>query len=112
MRRYVRDAGSLLEQLNALIRCDVTTRNEKKARQIQRRIDELEDRIVVLREQEELDAIRPPIDGNRVMEILGIPPSPQVGEIMDMLLEHRLDEGPYSEEEAERLVREWAENTT
>jgi poly(A) polymerase len=112
VRRYVRDAGPLLDQLNALIRCDVTTRNEKKARQIQNRIDELEERIVELREREELDAIRPPIDGNRVMEILGIPPGPQVGEIMDMLLEHRLDEGPYSEEEAERLVREWAESKT
>lgn len=109
VRRYVRDAGPLLDRLNVLVRCDVTTRNEKRARQIQRRIDELEERITVLREQEELDSIRPPIDGNRVMEILGIPPGPQVGEVMDMLLEHRLDEGPYSEDEAERLVREWAE---
>lgn len=105
VRRYVRDAGPLLDRLNTLVRCDVTTRNEKRARQIQRRIDELEDRIAVLREQEELDSIRPPIDGNRVMEILGIPPGPQVGEVMDMLLEHRLDEGPYSEEEAAELVR-------
>jgi poly(A) polymerase len=108
VRRYVRDAGPLLDRLNTLVRCDVTTRNEKKARQIQNRIDELEERIAVLREQEELDSIRPPIDGNRVMKILGIRPGPQVGEIMDMLLEYRLDEGPYSEEEAERLVREWA----
>lgn len=108
VRRYVRDAGPLLERLNTLVRCDVTTRNEKKARQIQRRIDELEDRIAELRQQEELDAIRPPIDGHRVMEILGIPPGPTVGQAMDMLLEHRLDEGPYSEEEAERLVRDWA----
>ena len=108
VRRYVRDAGALLDRLNTLVRCDVTTRNEKRARQIQNRIDELEERIAVLREQEELDALRPPIDGNRVMEILGIPPGPMVGDVMDMLLEHRLDEGPYSEEEAERLVREWA----
>jgi poly(A) polymerase len=107
VRRYVRDAGPLLDRLNTLVRSDVTTRNEKKARQIQRRIDELEERITELREQEELDAIRPPIDGNRVMEILGIPPGPEVGDVMDMLLEHRLDEGPYSEDEAERLVREW-----
>lgn len=109
VRRYVRDAGPLLDRLNTLVRCDVTTRNEKRARQIQRRIDELEERIAVLREQEELDSIRPPIDGNRVMEILGIPPGPKVGEVMDFLLEHRLDHGPYSEEEAERLVRDWAE---
>jgi poly(A) polymerase len=107
VRRYVRDAGPLLDQLNALVRCDVTTRNEKKARQIQRRIDELEERIAVLREQEELDAIRPPIDGNRVMEILEIGPGRVVGQVMDFLLEHRLDDGPYSEEEAERLVLEW-----
>lgn len=109
VRRYVRDAGPLLDRLNTLVRCDVTTRNEKRARQIRRRIDELEERIEVLREQEELDAIRPPIDGNRVMEILDIPPGPKVGEVMDMLLEYRLDEGPYSEEEAETLVRAWAE---
>ena len=108
VRRYVRDAGPLLDRLNQLVRADVTTRNEKKARAIQRRIDELEDRIAELREQEELDAIRPPIDGNRVMELLGIPPGPEVGEVMDLLLEHRLDHGPYSEEEAERLVRDWA----
>jgi poly(A) polymerase len=109
VRRYVRDAGPLLDQLNDLVRCDVTTRNEKKARQIQRRIDELEERIAALREQEELDSIRPPIDGNRVMEILGIDPSPVVGQVMDYLLEHRLDHGPYDEDEAERLTREWAE---
>jgi poly(A) polymerase len=113
VRRYVRDAGPLLDRLNTLVRCDVTTRNEKKARQIQRRIDELEERIVVLREQEELDAIRPPIDGNQVMEILGISPGPEVGEVMKMLLDHRLDEGPYDEDEAERLVREyWEANST
>ena len=108
VRRYVRDAGDLLQRLNDLVRSDVTTRNEKKARQIQRRIDELEERIAELREREELDAIRPPIDGNRVMEILGIGPGRQVGEAVDFLLEHRLDHGPYSEEEAEELLRAWA----
>jgi poly(A) polymerase len=107
VRRYVRDAGELLQRLNDLVRSDVTTRNEKKARQIQRRIDELEERIADLRQREELDAIRPPIDGNRVMEILGIGPGRQVGEAMDFLLEHRLDHGPYSEVEAEKLLREW-----
>lgn len=109
VRRYVRDAGPLLERLNTLVRCDVTTRDPKKARAVERRIDELAERIAVLREQEELDSIRPPIDGHAVMAFLGIPPGPLVGEIMDLLLEHRLDEGPYSEEEAYRLVREWAE---
>ena len=109
VRRYVRDAGPLLERLNLLVRADVTTRDPKKARTVERRIDELEERIAVLREQEELDAIRPPIDGHAVMAFLGIPPGPMVGEVMDLLLEYRLDEGPYSEEEAFRLVRQWAE---
>ena len=109
VRRYVRDAGALLDRLNLLVRSDVTTANEKRARQIQRRIDELEERIADLREREELDAIRPPIDGNRVMELLDIPPGPVVGEAMNMLLDHRLDEGPYSEEEAEELLRAWWE---
>ena len=109
VRRYVRDAGPLLDRLNLLVRADVTTRDPKKARSVERRIDELEERIAVLREQEELDSIRPPIDGHAVMAFLGIPPGPMVGEVMDLLLEHRLDEGPYAEEEAYRLVREWAE---
>lgn len=108
VRRYVRDAGALLEPLNLLVRSDVTTRNEKKARSIQRRIDELEVRIAELREQEELDAIRPPIDGNDVMALLDIPPGPVVGEVMEMLMEHRLDHGPFTRAEAEALVRDWA----
>ena len=107
VRRYVRDAGDLLQRLNDLVRSDVTTRNEKKARQIRRRIDELEDRIADLRQREEIDAIRPPIDGHRVMEILDLPPGPRVGDAMGFLLEHRLDHGPYSEEEAEDLLKEW-----
>ena len=109
VRRYARDAGPLLDRLNTLVRSDVTTRDPKKARAVERRIAELEERIAVLRQQEELDAIRPPIDGHAVMALLGIRPGPLVGEVMDLLLEYRLDEGPYSEEEAYRLVREWAE---
>lgn len=107
VRRYVRDAGPLIDKLNELVRCDVTTRNEKRARQIQRRIDELEDRIVELREREALDALRPPIDGNDVMEHLGLSPGPQVGAIMRMLTEHRIEHGPYSEGEAYELVDRW-----
>jgi poly(A) polymerase len=68
----------------------------------------LEERIAELRSREELDRIRPPIDGTRVMEHLGLKPGPLVGEAMDMLLEHRLDEGPYDEEEALRLLDAWA----
>ena len=108
VRRYVRDAGPLLDRLNALVRADVTTRNAKRARTIQRRIDELEERIADLREREELEAIRPPIDGNTVMEHLGIGPGPVVGEAMSMLLEHRLDHGPYDRETALSLLDEWA----
>jgi poly(A) polymerase len=107
VRRYVRDAGPLLERLNELVRCDVTTRNARRARAIERRIDELETRIAALREQEELDALRPPIDGNDVMEYLDLQPGPVIGDIMKILYEHRIDHGPYSEEEAFALLDEW-----
>jgi poly(A) polymerase len=109
VRRYVRDAGPLLDRLNVLVRCDVTTANPKRARAIQRGIDDLEERITDLAQREELASIRPPIDGHHVMARLGIAPGPLVGEAMDMLLEYRLDEGPYSEEEAYRLLDEWWE---
>lgn len=109
VRRYVRDAGPLLERLNTLVRCDVTTASPKRERAILRRIDELEERIAALREQEELDAMRPPIDGHRVMRFLGVGPGPVVGRAMRMLLEHRIDEGPYTEDEALDLLRDWAE---
>ena len=108
VRRYVRDAGPLLDDLNQLVRCDVTTANAGRALKIQRRIDELEGAIADLRGREELAAIRPPINGHTVMQHLGIPPGPAIGEIMDMLLEYRLEHGPYSEEMALTLVDEWA----
>ena len=107
VRRYVRDAGPLLEDLNLLVRSDVTTRNVKLERTIQHRIDELEQRIEELREQEELDRLRPPIDGNDVMAHLGIKPGPRVGVAMNLLLEHRIDEGPYTPEEAYELLDNW-----
>src|SRR5690606_3725480 len=93
VRRYVRDAGHLLDRLNELVRCDVTTANQRRARAIQQRIDELEERIAILAEQEELSRLRPPIDGRKVMAYLGIEPGPLVGEVMDMLLERRIEEG-------------------
>ena len=108
VRRYVRDAGPLLVDLNELVRCDVTTRNLRRERTIRRRIDELEERIAVLREEEELDALRPPIDGNQVMQHLGLEPGRQVGEIMKMLYEKRIEDGPYTEEEAFALLDEWS----
>jgi poly(A) polymerase len=107
VRRYARDAGPLLADLNELTRCDCTTRNERKARMLAARMDALEVRIAELREQEELDKLRPDIDGKRVMEVLGIGPGKPVGEALAMLLEARLDEGPLGEEEAERRVRAW-----
>ena len=108
VRRYVRDAGPLLEPLNHLVRQDCTTRNKAKARALDRRIDELEARIAQLREQEELDRIRPPLDGRRVMAFLGVEPGPIVGEALDHLLEIRLDEGPIDEDDAYRRLAEWA----
>jgi poly(A) polymerase len=107
VRRYARDAGHLLDELNELTRCDCTTRNERRARMLANRMDALEARIAELREKEELAAIRPDIDGNRVMELLGIGPGPVVGDALDMLLEARLEEGPLGVEEAERRLLEW-----
>jgi len=110
VRRYVRDAGPLLERLNLLTRSDCTTRNEARARALARRMDELERRIEELRAQEELDAIRPDLDGRQVMEILGIPPGPGVGRALGFLLELRLDEGPLGPQEATRRLLEWWES--
>jgi poly(A) polymerase len=107
VRRYVRDAGPLLPLLNELVRCDVTTRNAKRARAISRRIDELEVRIDELGKLEELSALRPPIDGHEVIAHLELQPGPIVGEVMKMLYEHRIDHGPYSREEAFALLDEW-----
>jgi poly(A) polymerase len=112
VRRYVRDAGNLLDELNHLQRCDCTTRNPNRARALQRRMDELERRIADLREQEELDAIRPPLDGRQVMEHLGVKPGRIVGEALDFLLEARLDEGPMSEAEAYERLDAWAAERT
>jgi poly(A) polymerase len=108
VRRYVRDAGPLLDRLNELTRCDCTTRNPNKARALGRRMDELEARIADLRAQEELDAIRPDLDGTQVMEELGLPPGRDVGRALAFLLELRMDEGPLGEDEArKRLVAWW-----
>jgi poly(A) polymerase len=107
VRRYVHDAGHLLNDLNELVRCDVTTRNKRRERAISRGIDELEERIAELREKEELDALRPPIDGNQVMEHLGLEPGRQVGEIMRMLYERRVEDGPYSEARAYEMIDQW-----
>jgi poly(A) polymerase len=108
VRRYVRDAGPLLDRLNFLVRADCTTRNAFKARQLAAYSDELEERIARLEAEEELASIRPPLDGRQVMELLGIPPGPLVGKALAHLLELRLDRGPMSEEEAAAELRKWA----
>jgi poly(A) polymerase len=107
VRRYVRDAGPLLDRLNVLTRADCTTRNPQKARALARRMDELEQRIADLRAQEELDALRPELDGREVMARLGIPPGPDVGRALAFLLDLRLDEGLLGPEEAGRRLDEW-----
>lgn len=108
VRRYVRDAGHLLEKLNELVRCDVTTANPRREMAIQASLDELEERIGELAAEEEIAKLRAPIDGHQVMAYLGIEPGPLVGEIMDILLEKRIDDGPYPVEEAYDTVRKWA----
>jgi poly(A) polymerase len=109
VRRYVRDAGPLLEQLNELTRCDCTTRNARKAMLLSARMDALEARIAELRAREELESIRPDLDGRQVMDHLGIGPGRAVGEALAMLLEARLDEGPLGEDEARRRLTTWWE---
>ncbi len=108
VRRYVRDAGPLLDDLNELTRCDCTTRDARKAAALGRRMDELVDRIAELREREELAKIRPALDGNEVMQLLGVAPGPIVGEALDFLLELRLEEGPMSEDDARERLVAWA----
>ncbi|OZB89709.1 MAG: CCA tRNA nucleotidyltransferase, partial [Microbacterium sp. 14-71-5] len=107
VRRYVRDAGDQLERLHILTRADVTTRNKRKAGRLAAAYDDIEARIAALREQEEIDAIRPELDGNDVQRILGIAPGREVGEAYRFLLELRLDEGLIGPEAAEQRLRDW-----
>ncbi|MGV9280570.1 CCA tRNA nucleotidyltransferase [Streptomyces sp. NPDC003730] len=107
VRRYVRDAGPLLDRLHKLTRSDCTTRNKRKASALSRAYDGLEERIAQLQEQEELDAIRPDLDGNQIMEVLGVRPGPAVGQAYKHLLELRLENGPMSHDAAVAALREW-----
>jgi poly(A) polymerase len=107
VRRYVRDAGDQLERLHILTRADVTTRNRRKADQLAFAYDDLEERIAVLAEEEELQAVRPDLNGEQIMRILDLKPGPEVGRAYAFLLELRLDEGPLDAEEAERRLRAW-----
>ncbi|MDH5278438.1 MAG: HDIG domain-containing protein, partial [Actinomycetota bacterium] len=113
VRRYVRDAGPLLDRLHRLTRADCTTRNQRRAAALTRAYDALEARIGALAQAEELAAIRPDLDGRQIMATLGVPPGPEVGEAYRFLLELRLDRGPLSEEEAKaELLRWWAQRDT
>ncbi|EKA59907.1 tRNA adenylyltransferase [Janibacter hoylei PVAS-1] len=107
VRRYVTDAGPLLERLHRLTRADCTTRNQRKAARLRRAYDDLEERIVELQEQEELDRVRPELDGHQIAQILDIDPGPVLGEAYRYLLQVRLDEGPIGEEAAADRLRAW-----
>ena len=110
VRRYVRDAGPLLDKLNQLTRADCTTRNERKAREFAALQDQLEERIARLAEQENLDAMRPPLDGAQVMEHLHLQPGPDVGRALAYLMEVRMDRGPIAAAEAIELLDAWAKD--
>lgn len=107
VRRYVRDAGAELERLHILTRADVTTRNKRKALRLAAAYDDIERRIAELAAQEELDAMRPELDGNQIQRILGIAPGREVGEAYRFLLDVRLDEGLIGPDEAERRLTDW-----
>lgn len=109
VRRYVTDAGPLLERLHRLTRSDCTTRNVRKARRLSEAYDDLEERIARLQEQEELDAIRPDLDGTQIMAILGIGPGREVGAAYKHLLELRMEHGPVGEDAAREALLAWWE---
>lgn len=107
VRRYVRDAEGQLLRLHALTRADVTTRNRRKADRLAHAYDDLEQRIKVLQEQEELDSLRPELDGAAIMELLNLKPGPEVGQAYKYLMEIRLDEGEIGRAEAEKRLLSW-----
>ncbi|MFF4137777.1 CCA tRNA nucleotidyltransferase [Streptomyces mirabilis] len=107
VRRYVRDAGPLLDRLHKLTRSDCTTRNKRKATALSQAYDGLEERIAELQEQEQLDSIRPDLDGNQIMEILGIGPGPAIGQAYKFMLELRLENGPMEHDAAVTALKEW-----
>jgi poly(A) polymerase len=109
VRRYVRDAGPLLTRLHVLTRADCTTRNRAKAARLDRAYDSLEQRIAELSEQEELARLRPDLDGNDIMRVLGVPPGPVVGRARNFLLELRINAGELGRERATQELLRWAE---
>jgi poly(A) polymerase len=107
IRRYVRDAGEQLVRLHILTRSDVTTRNKRKADQLSHAYDDLEKRIAIVMEQEELNAMRPDLTGEEIMDILGLKPGPKVGKAYKYLLELRIENGPMGPEKAKEALLEW-----
>jgi poly(A) polymerase len=108
VRRYATDAGPLLERLHVLVRSDCTTRNRRKASSLAASYDLLEQRIELLRKQEQLDRIRPDLNGNEIGEALGLGPGPMIGKAWNYLLELRMEEGPLGPQEARKRLHEWA----
>ncbi len=104
VRRYIVDSGHLINELNELVRADITTKNQKKYDEINRYLDEMEARIAEVKEKEELSNLRPPVSGDDIMEIFNLEPGPVVGKIMKALYEQRLNEGEVSKEEAIQLA--------
>nr|WP_211771988.1 CCA tRNA nucleotidyltransferase [Kutzneria sp. CA-103260] len=108
VRRYVTDAGPLLSRLHKLVRADCTTRNKRKAQNLQRTYDELEERITRIAAEEDLARVRPDLDGNEIMRLLDVPPGPIVGQAWKFLKDLRLDRGPLEHDEAVAELRQWA----
>ena len=106
VRRYIIDAGGLLEELNDLVRADITTKNKAKYEEINKYLDEMEERIKEVAEKEELSKLRPPLSGDEIMEIFDLEPGPSVGIIMKALYEQRINDGEVSKEEAIKLAKE------
>ena len=106
VRRYIIDAGGLLEELNDLVRADITTKNKAKYEEINKYLDEMEERIKEVAEKEELSKLRPPLSGDEIMEIFDLEPGPSVGIIMKALYEQRINDGEVSKEEATKLAKE------
>ena len=107
VRRYVKDAGHLYERLNRLTRADATTQNKRKAMIFSQAMDEMEERVRELKKKEDFDAIRPDLDGNEIMELLGLEPGPMIGRAYKHMLEYRLDNGPVDHDVAVEELKRW-----
>lgn len=107
VRRYVKDAGHLYERLNRLTRADATTQNRRKAMVFSSAMDEMEDRVRELKKKEDFDAIRPDINGNEIMDLLGLEPGPMIGKAYRHMLDYRLDNGPVDHDVAVAELRRW-----